>query len=293
MKKLFAVIAVLAVMLSFAGCGGTSSSDSTGSSAPKGAITVVSCEEGSGTRSAFIELLGIQEKDASGNKVDKTTKEAVVVSKTDVMLTQVSGDKNAIGYISLGSMNDTVKAVSVDGTEATVDNVKNGTYKVSRPFEIATKGEVKGLKADFIKFILSKEGQDVITVNKYIAIDEKAASFTSDNSDGKLVIAGSSSVTPVMEKLVEAYKKINTKATVEVQQSDSTSGIKATIDGTADIGMASRELTDAEKADLKPTQIALDGIAVIINKSNSITAMTSANIKAIYTDGITDWKDVK
>lgn len=295
-KKLIALLIMGALSLTtLVGCGGESTSEGSksGDTSMKGAITVVSREDGSGTRGAFIELLKIQEKDASGNKIDHTTKEAIIANKTDVMLTQVSGDKNAIGYISLGSLNDTVKAVKVDGTEATVENVKNGTYKVSRPFEIATKGEAKGLKADFIKFILSKEGQEVITTNKYISVDEKAASFTSDNSEGKLVIAGSSSVTPVMEKLVEAYKAINTKATLEVQQSDSTTGIKAVTDGTADIGMSSRELTDTEKANLTPTQIALDGIAIIVNKENSISELTSENIKAIYTDGITDWKDVK
>ena len=287
MNKKFIALAIMGALslTTLVGCGGASSGGT--------AITVVSREDGSGTRGAFIELLKIQEKDASGNKVDNTTKEAIIANKTDVMLTQVSGNKNAIGYVSLGSLNDSVKAVKVDGAEATVDNIKNGTYKVSRPFEIATKGEAKGLKADFIKFILSKEGQEVITTNKYIAIDEKAASFTSDNSEGKLVIAGSSSVTPVMEKLVEAYNAINKKATIEVQQTDSTTGIKSVTDGTADIGMASRELADSEKTVLTPTQIALDGIAIIINKENTVNEMTSVNIKAIYTDGIKDWKDVK
>ncbi len=285
-KKLIALAIMGALSLTaLVGCAPAASSD--------GTITVVSRESGSGTRGAFIELLGIEEKDADGNNVDDTTKEAIIANKTDVMITQISGNKNSIGYISLGSLNDTVKAVKVDGVEATVENIKNNTYKVSRPFQIATKGEATGIKADFIKYIMSKEGQKVITDNKYIAINDAAEAFTTDNSEGKLVIAGSSSVTPVMEKLVEAYKAINSKATIEVQQSDSTTGIKETIDGTADIGMASRELKDTEKAELTPTTIAMDGIAIIVNKENSVNDLTSANIKAIYTDGIKDWKDIK
>lgn len=312
-KKLIALFIMGALSLTtLVGCGGADTSESTetttkaadsttksaettteAAKSASGYITVVSREDGSGTRGAFIELVGIEEKDASGKKVDNTTKEAVIASKTDVVLTQIAGDENAIGYISLGSLNDTVTAVKVDGVEATVENIKNGSYKVSRPFEIATKGEATGLKADFIKFILSKEGQAVITANKYIATDEAAAAFTSDKSEGKLVIAGSSSVTPVMEKLVEAYKVINTKATIEVQQSDSTSGLQAAIAGTADIGMASRELKDTETAELTPTTIALDGIAVIINKKNPTEGLTSDNIKSIYTGKITDWSEVK
>ena len=285
MKKRLIALAVMGVLslTTLAGCGASNNST----------ITVISREDGSGTRGAFVELVGIEEKDTAGNKVDKTTKEAIIANATDVMMTQVSGNENAIGYISLGSLNNSVKAVKVDGVEATVDTVKNKTYKISRPFEIATKGEAKGVAADFISFILSKEGQEVITNNKYISIDENAKSFVSDNSEGKIVIAGSSSVTPVMEKLVEAYKAINPKATIEVQESDSTTGIKSTIEGIADIGMASRELKDSEKAELTPTTIAMDGIAVIVNKDNEITDLTSANIKSIYTEEITDWKDVK
>ncbi|MBZ4670150.1 MAG: hypothetical protein JG769_454 [Oscillospiraceae bacterium] len=275
---------------------GTTAAETSASSEAKaltGPITVVTREEGSGTRGAFIELLKIEEKDANGSKVDHTSKEAVQANKTDVMLTQVASDEAAIGYVSLGSLNDTVKAVKVDGVEATVENIKNGSYKVSRPFNIAIKGEATGLKADFIKFILSKEGQQVVADNKYIAVNDAAESFTSDNSEGKLVVAGSSSVTPVMEKLAEAYKAINSKATIEVQQSDSTSGIKAAIDGTADIGMASRELKDTEAAELTPTVIAMDGIAVIVNKANPIENLSADAIKSIYIGETINWEDVK
>lgn len=295
MKKKLLTLALTAVLsiTALTGCSTAANNGGNSSANASGAITVVSREPGSGTRSAFIELLGVEEKDADGNKVDHTTKEAVIANKTDVMLTQVSGNKNAIGYISLGSLNDTVKAVKVDGAEATVENIKSDTYKVSRPFEIAVKGEATGLKADFINFILSKEGQQVVVDNKYIAIDEAAAPFTSDGSEGKLVIAGSSSVTPVMEKLAEAYKLINTKAVIEIQQSDSTSGIKSAIEGVADIGMASRELTDSEKEELNPITIAIDGIAIIVNNGNSISEISSDIIKSIFTGEITDWANVK
>lgn len=261
--------------------------------AMKGMITVVTRESGSGTRSAFIELTGVQGKDAGGNKVDNTTVEAVEVNKTDVMLTQVAGNERAIGYISLGSLNDTVKALDIDGTAATSENVKNKSYKVSRPFEIATKGEATGLSKDFIAYIMSADGQKIITENHYIAIDDAAKDFTSDNSTGKIVVGGSSSVTPVMEKLAEAYKLINTAATIEIQQSDSSAGIKGAVDGTVDIGMASRELTADEKAALTNTTIALDGIAVIVNKANSTSGITTALVKDIYTGATTDWADVK
>jgi phosphate transport system substrate-binding protein len=312
-RKLMALFLMGALSIAtLSGCGSSSSSSSESSSETSaaettkaetsasseaktvtGPITVVTREEGSGTRGAFIELLKIEEKDANGSKIDHTSKEAVQANKTDVMLTQVASDEAAIGYVSLGSLNDTVKAVKVDGVEATVENIKNGSYKVSRPFNIAIKGEATGLKADFIKFILSKEGQKVVADNKYIPVNDAAESFTSDNSEGKLVVAGSSSVTPVMEKLAEAYKAINSKATIEVQQSDSTSGIKAAIDGTADIAMASRELKDTEAKELNPTPIAMDGIAVIVNKANPIDNLSSAAIKSIYIGETTNWEDVK
>lgn len=305
-KKLLAVVlAAVLSMAAFAGCSpkdnqspdnssnASSNTSSNGNSNASSAITVISREPGSGTRSAFIELLGVEEKDSEGNKVDHTTKEAIIANKTDVMLTQVAGNKNAIGYISLGSLNDTVKALKVDGAEATVENIKNGSYKVSRPFNIVTKGEGTDLAQDFISFIMSSMGQQVVVDNKYIAVDEAAAEFKSNGAEGKLVIAGSSSVYPVMEKLVEAYKTINTKATIELQQSDSTAGVQSTIDGVADIGMASRELKDSEKAELNGTTIAIDGIAIIVNNENASDELSSEAIKNIYTGATTNWADVK
>ena len=258
-----------------------------------GAIAVVSREGGSGTRGAFIELMGIEEKDAEGNKNDRTTDEALIANSTNVVMTQVAGNEGGIGYISLGSLDNTVKAVKVDGTEATVDNVIAGTYKVSRPFNIATKGDISEVAQDFINYIMSAEGQQIINDNKYIPVDTAAAAFTSNNAEGTVVVGGSSSVSPVMEKLAEAYKAVNTNAKVEIQTTDSSSGMKAAIDGTVDIGMASRELKDEEKAELTPTVIAMDGIAVIVNNANPIEDISSEQIKQIYVGEITDWSAVK
>lgn len=253
-------------------------------------ISVISREEGSGTRGAFIELFGVEEKDSSGNKVDRTTDEADVVSKTGVVLTSVAGDPYSIGYVSLGSLNDSVKAVKIDGVEATAENIKNDTYKIARPFNIATKGTVSEVAQDFIDYILSADGQNVIEDNGYIKVDESAASYSGSKPSGKVVVAGSSSVTPVMEKLKEAYQKVNPNATIEVQQSDSTTGMQSTIDGTCDIGMASRDLKDSELASLTPTAIAIDGIAVIVNKENTTDDLTSAMVKSIYVGDVTTWE---
>lgn len=318
-SRILAVSAAIIAGLSLAGCGSTSgSSETTASSADantaaadttsadttaadaagtdtsmSGAIAVVSREGGSGTRGAFIELMGIEEKDAEGNKNDRTTDEALIANSTNVVMTQVAGNEGGIGYISLGSLDNTVKAVKVDGTEATVDNVIAGTYKVSRPFNIATKGDISEVAQDFINYIMSAEGQQIINDNKYIPVDTAAAAFTSNNAEGTVVVGGSSSVSPVMEKLAEAYKAVNTNAKVEIQTTDSSSGMKAAIDGTVDIGMASRELKDEEKAELTPTVIAMDGIAVIVNNANPIEDISSEQIKQIYVGEITDWSEVK
>ena len=290
MKKFisFALIAAMAVT-TLVGCGNKGAKADGGSS--DAAITVMSREDGSGTRGAFIELFGIEEEE-NGEKVDKTTDEASITNSTSVMMSSVANDANAIGYISLGALNDTVKAVKVDGAEATVDNVKAGTYKLSRPFNIATKGEPTGVAKDFINFILSKEGQAVVTDNKYIAVDDNAAAFTSDGSSGQIAVGGSSSVSPVMEKLIEAYKAVNPNASIDLQTSDSTSGMTGTMDGTFAIGMASRELKDDEAAQLTGTAIALDGIAVVVNPANTIDDLSMDQIKGIYVGDITDWGDL-
>lgn len=256
-------------------------------------INVVSREEGSGTRGAFIELFGIEEKDASGNKVDNTTEEAVITNNTEVMMTTISGDDYAIGYVSLGSLQDSVKPIKIDGADATVENIKDSSYKIARPFNIITTDNVNKTAQDFINYILSKEGQEVITENGYIG-DDAAKPYEKSDVSGKIVVAGSSSVTPVMEKLKEAYTKENGNVEVEVQESDSTTGVQSAISGTCDIGMASRDLADSETADgAKATKIAMDGIAVIVNKNNPVEGMTSDQVKDIFTGACETWDEVE
>ena len=251
------------------------------------AITVISREDGSGTRSAFVELTGVEDDNG-----DNTTVEAEIANKTDVVLTSVAGNAKAIGYVSLGSLNDTVKAIQVDGVDATVDTVKSGDYKLSRPFNIATKGEPTGVAKDFINFIMSADGQAIVEEEGYIKVNDEAEAFTTDGSEGQIAVGGSSSVSPVMEKLIEAYQAANPKAKIELQTSDSTSGMTGAMDGTFAIGMASRELKDEEKAELTGTAIALDGIAVVVNPENTVTNLTMDQIKSIYVGETTDWADV-
>ena len=298
-KRFAAVAMSVMCMGTMVACGssGSASNDSktgsAGSSSKSQTITVVSREDGSGTRGAFIELFGIEEKDASGKKVDNTTDDATITNSTEVMMTTVAGDEAAIGYTSLGALNSSIKALKVDGAEATAANVKSGTYKISRPFNIATKGTVSEVTQDFINYILSEDGQKIVESNGYISQGNSGA-FTSNGASGKIVVAGSSSVRPVMEKLLEAYQKVNTGAKIELQESDSTTGMTAAIDGTCDIGMASRELKDSEKsAGLTNQVIALDGIAVIVNNKNSASNITSEQVKAIFTGETTDWSNVK
>lgn len=255
-------------------------------------ISVISREDGSGTRGAFIELMGIEVKGEDGSKTDMTTVEADIANKTDVMLTSVAGDPYAIGYVSLGSMNETVKALKIEGVEATKENIVAGTYSVARPFNIATKGEAEGLAKDFIDFILSKEGQEVVS-NGYIEAAADAAPYAGTKPSGTITVAGSSSVAPVMEKLIEAYKTVNPDATIELQSSDSTAGMTGAAEGTCDIGMASRELKDSEKENLTGIQIALDGIAVIVNQENPVDDLTKEQVRLIYTGEAAKWADVK
>ena len=259
----------------------------------EGPITVVSREDGSGTRGAFIELFGIEQKNDAGEKVDYTTEDAEITNSTSVMMTTIAGNTEAIGYISLGSFNDTVKAVKIDGAEPSVETIKDGSYKIARPFNIAVKDGLSEAAEDFIKFIMSDEGQKVVEENGYISQGSEGA-YTAAGLEGKVVVAGSSSVTPVMEKLKEAYVALNPKMNIEVQQNDSTTGMTSAIEGVCDIGMASRELKDSElEQGLKPTVIAMDGIAVIVNNDSPVTELSSENVKAIFTGEATDWEDVQ
>ena len=258
----------------------------------KKSITVLSREDGSGTRGAFIELFGIEKKDTSGKKVDYTTDEAAITNSTAVMLASVAGDNYAIGYVSLGSLNDSVKAVKIDGADATVSNINNGSYKISRPFNIAVKEGLPPVAQDFVNFILSDKGQKVIAANKYIQVAAK--SYISSKASGKIVVSGSSSVSPVMEKLIEAYKSENPNAKIELQTSDSTTGVTNAINGTCDIGMVSRSLKDSEKSKgVQEVTIAIDGIAVIVNKSNPTENLSKAQVEQIFTGKTLKWNEVK
>ena len=260
--------------------------------AASGTINVISREDGSGTRGAFIELFGIQEE-KDGEKVDMTTEDASITNSTSVMMTTVAGDENAIGYISLGSLNDTVKAVKIDGAEATAENVADKSYKVSRPFNIVTGEKTSEAAQDFVSYIMSADGQQIIEDNGYIKADAEAGAYEATEAEGKVVVAGSSSVSPVMEKLKEAYEAVNKNVTVEVQQSDSTTGVTSAAEGICDIGMASRELKDEEKElGLTATVIAQDGIAVVVNTSNETEDLTSDQVKAIFTGETTEWEDL-
>ena len=305
MKKMkWIMVAVASMAFLFAGCAGANESDTQAGSITgdvvaedsvevnvdfSGDITVVSREDGSGTRGAFIELFGIEQKDENGEKVDYTTDMAEITNSTSVMLTTVEGNPYAIGYVSMGSLNDSVKAVCIDGAQPTVENVANGTYAVSRPFNIATQETVSDVAQDFIDFIMSAEGQAVVEEKGYISVGE-APSYTGGGMSGKITVGGSSSVTPVMEALKEAYIVLNPEVIIEVQQSDSTTGMTSTIEGVCDIGMASRELKDSElEAGLKPTVIAMDGIAVIVNHDNPVADMTQDEVRAIYMGEVTEW----
>ncbi|WP_461821474.1 substrate-binding domain-containing protein [Blautia stercoris] len=308
MKKKVAALLITGIMAAaMTACGssnsGTDNSGSTDgtakteSSADAGSdwdntrdITVVSREDGSGTRGAFVELFGIEEE-VNGEKVDMTTEEANITNSTSVMMSTVAQDEYAIGYISLGSLDDSVKAVKVDGSEATAENIKNGSYKISRPFNIATKEDLSDAAQDFEDFILSTEGQKVVEDNKYIPLDD-VSDYKSNGASGKVVVAGSSSVSPVMEKLKEAYQAVNSDVEVEIQTSDSTTGMQNAIDGVCDIGMASRELKDSEKeAGLTPTVIAMDGIAVVVNNDNPTDELSSDQVKSIFTGDVLTWDE--
>ncbi len=287
MKKMFAYIMAAALLaIGLTGCGGANTEGG-------GKINVVSREDGSGTRGAFIELFGVEEKDANGEKVDMTLDAAEITNSTSVMMTSVAGSKSSIGYISLGSLNDTVKALKIEGVAPSVAAIKDGSYAISRQFNIAVGASVSEAAKDFMAFIMSAQGQAVVEGKGYIAVESSGA-YSATAAGGKVVVAGSSSVTPVMEALKEAYQAVNPGVEVEIQQSDSTTGMNSVIEGICDIGMASRELKESElAAGITPTVIALDGIAVIVNKDNPLEGLSKEQVKGIYTGSLTDWAEVQ
>lgn len=303
MKKIAAAVMMVSmVAVTAVGCGSSNGTDTKGADANQSDatsdwdetsdVTIVSREDGSGTRGAFIELFGIEEKQDDGTKVDMTTTDAQITNNTSVMLTTVADNEYAIGYVSLGSLNDSVKALKIDGAEATAENIENGSYKVSRPFNIAVKKDLNNKVAkDFMSFIMSTEGQKVVADEKYIAVAD-VKDYAGTKPSGSCVVGGSSSVSPLMEKLIEAYKAVNPNASIELQTSDSTTGMTSTIEGSYDIGMASRELKDEEAAELEPTVIATDGIAVIVNNANPLDELSADQVKDIYVGNVSTWDEI-
>ena len=303
MKKIAAAVMMVSmVAVTAVGCGSSNGTDTKGADANQSDatsdwdetsdVTIVSREDGSGTRGAFIELFGIEEKQDDGTKVDMTTTDAQITNNTSVMLTTVADNEYAIGYVSLGSLNDSVKALKIDGAEATAENIENGSYKVSRPFNIAVKKDLNNKVAkDFMSFIMSTEGQKVVADEKYIAVAD-VKDYAGTKPSGSCVVGGSSSVSPLMEKLIEAYKAVNPNASIELQTSDSTTGMTSTIEGSYDIGMASRELKEEEAAELEPTVIATDGIAVVVNNANALDELSADQVKDIYVGNVSTWDEI-
>lgn len=277
-------VAILGVT-AFSGCTG----GQTGEFNPSREINVVTREEGSGTRDAFTELTGVLVKQDDGTKTDQTTNSAVTINSTEGILTNVTSDLYSIGYVSLGSLKDSVKALSIDGVECTAKNVKDGSYPIARPFNIATKDTPSEVAQDFIDYILSSDGQAIVSEEGYVTVSENGA-YKGNKPEGKVSVAGSSSISPVMEKLAEAYEEVNPNANIEIQTTDSSAGMTATMDGTCDIGMASRDLKD-EESTLTATQIARDGIAVVVNTGNTTESISIENVRKIYTGEMTVWND--
>ena len=323
MKKILALMLALTLVLGLAACAGTDGQSETNqtetnqtedtaapetgdetdadaetdaetegdtAAAMSGPITVISREEGSGTRGAFVELMGVETDEG-----DMTTVDAEIANSTSLVQSTVAGNPNAIGYISLGSYDaSAVKAVKVDGVEVSVDTIKAGEYAVSRPFVVCYKEEnLSELGKDFVSYIMSAEGQQILSDEGYIAADDAAASYTASGLSGNLSVNGSTSVGPVMEVLAEAYKALNPDVVIDVQQTGSGTGITSAIDGSCEIGMSSRALKDEEVAEgLTPVTIALDGIAVIVNQANTVEDLTAEQIRQIYTGEITDWSQL-
>ena len=289
MKKFAAIFMCAALAVgALSGCSSNENSSTADKSTAGNPISVVTREDGSGTRGAFVELFGIE--DADGN--DAITQSAEISNSTSVVMTTVAGNPDAIGYISLGSLNNTVKALEIDGVAATVENINNGTYKVYRPFNIATKEGLSETAQDFVNFIMSEQGQAIVAEEGYISV-ESNGSYTPSGKTGTVTVSGSSSVTPVMQVLKEEYEALNPDVTIELQQSDSTTGVNDAIAGTSDIGMASRALKDSElEQGVVGTVIANDGIAVIVNNESTVTGLTSEQVKGIYMGELTNWSEV-
>lgn len=283
-RKLLAIVAALTMVFSVALAAFDASQT----------ISVVSREEGSGTRGAFIELTGIATKGADGKEVDNTYLEADFVNSTSLVMTTVASNEYAIGYASLSSVlaNDTVKALKVNGVVASTEDILSQAYPIARPFNIVTKGELTDeIAKDFYAFIMSKEGQKVVGENGLVPVDTaETPAYEGKALEGKLTVGGSTSVTPIMEKLAEAYNVLQPKVVIDLQSTGSTAGVTGALDGTYQLGMASRGLKDSEKGNgAVGTVIAMDGIAVIVHPDNPIEDLTVEQIRQVFVGEVTTW----
>lgn len=289
-KIILAVVLVAAIAVTvFAGCSAKKDNNKNENTASGGAITVISREDGSGTRDAFTELMEII--DEQGN--DATVDTAEITNSTSVMMSTVNGNANAIGYVSLGSLSDEVKALSLDGVAPSTQTVKDGSYKLQRPFNIAyNETSLSDAAKDFIRYIMSTQAAEVINEEGYIAMDT-AEDYKASGLSGTVTLAGSTSVAPLMNVLADKYEILNPNVKIEIQESGSSAGIQSAIEGAVNIAMSSRNLKDEESKVLASKKIALDGIAVIVNSSNGLNNITSAHLKDIYTGKVTKWEEVK
>jgi len=293
-NNLSKLVLVLGVSATLAACGGGDEASSDGATGVAGTINVVSREDGSGTRGAFTEITGVLGEDANGEEVDNTYSEAIIQNGTEGVLSTVAGDANAIGYVSLGSLNDTVQGVAIDGVEPTNETVQDGTYPIARNFNIAWKGDLSEVAADFVAYIHSAEGQAIAVEEGYVEAKMDGAAYAGDGSmSGTISIVGSTSVSPLMEVLAEEYKALNPDVQIDITSNGSSAGMTAAMEGTADIGMSSRELKEEEAAELTSDAIAVDGIAVVVNKENTLAGLTLEQVKAIFTGETTEWADVQ
>jgi phosphate transport system substrate-binding protein len=293
-NNLSKLVLALGVSATLAACGGGDEASSDGTTAVAGTINVVSREDGSGTRGAFTEITGVLVKDANGEEVDNTYSEAIIQNGTEGVLSTVAGDANAIGYVSLGSLNDTVQGLAIDGVAPTSETVQDGTYPIARNFNIAWKGDLSEVAADFVAYIHSAEGQAIAVEEGYVEAKLDGAAYAGDGSmSGTISIVGSTSVSPLMEVLAEEYKALNPDVQIDITSNGSSAGMTAAMEGTADIGMSSRELKEEESAELTSDAIAVDGIAVVVNKENTLAGLTLEQVKAIFTGETTEWADVQ
>lgn len=296
-------MSILSLSLILAACGGddtdtdtdTGSEDSgteevAGDFDASSDIHVITREDGSGTRTAFTEIAGVVDE----NDDDIITPTATVQNGTNAVMQGVAGDVYSIGYISLGSLNDSVKAVSVNGVAAEADLVASGEYEVARNFNVTYGGELSEVAQDFWDFMFSAQGQELAVDEGYVAADASAPEYEAKGLSGDITIVGSTSVEPVIEAMSEAYRELNPDVSIDITAPGSGAGVTAAIDGTADIGMASRELSDEEQDQVTETAaIAVDGIAVIVHNDNPLEDLSLEDIAGIYLGDLTSWNGVQ